>query len=513
MGSAPGRRGVARCARDEITGDVLAGISVAMVGIPQALAYAQLAGMPPIRGLYATAIPPLVAALFASSPYLQTGPVAITSVLTFGALTAHASPGSDEYVQLGLLLALVVGVTRIALGLLRAGVLAYLMSQPMLIGFVPAAAILIAAAQLPNVLGSAAPNGDPIEQAAWALGRPGTWSAAAVGLSAVVLAVIFAGRRLHALFPGVLIATLVGLAATSVLGYGGAIVGDIPSALPPLSADLPWGSLPEVLLPGAIIALVGFTEAASIARRFASEDRSRWSADQEFVSQGAANVSAAFTGGMPCGGSFSRSSVNRMSGARTRRAGAITGLTVLVFLPFAAVLEPLPLAVLGAIVIAAVVGLVRLRPLISLGRYSRPQCLVAGATFAATLAFSPRIERAVLVGIGLSLVVFLWRMLHFDVDVERSADTLVLRPRGVLWFATAQKLDSSFLDAVAEAPEARRLTLDLSRLGRIDTTGALALGTLIDHARSAGLEPHVENIPPQSRGLTEPLLAAHDPLG
>ena len=156
--------------------DVLAGLTVALVLVPQALAYAELAGMPPERGLYAAAIPLIVAAPLACSPYLQTGPVAVTCLLTFGALSGMAVPGSDEYVALGLALALVVGVARVAIGLLNAGVIAYLMSQPMLIGFIPAAAVLIVCSQLPNVLGAAPPPGDLLYQAAWSLAHPGAWS-------------------------------------------------------------------------------------------------------------------------------------------------------------------------------------------------------------------------------------------------------------------------------------------------------------------------------------------------
>jgi len=507
---APGRRDLRR--RDLI-GDLVAGLSVAVVGVPQALAYADLAGMPPVQGLYATAMPPLVAALFASSPYLQTGPVAITSLLTFGALSAQAPPGSDHYVELGLMLALVVGVVRIALGTLRAGVVAYLMSQPMLLGFVPAAAVIIVASQVPEALGAESTGDAPLEQAARSLAHPERWEPAALALALLVLALVFGGRRLHALFPGVLAAAALGILATVLAGYGGSTVAEIPESLPPISAALPWSDLPRLLVPGGVIALVGFAEAASISRRFASEERSPWSPDREFVSQGAANVTAAFTGGMPCGGSFSRSSVNRMSGARTRLSGAVTGVAVLAFLPFASILEPLPTAVLGGIVIAAVLPLIRLSPMLALWRLSPPQFGVAVVTFAATLALSPRIERGVLIGIGLSLLVFLWRMLRLDVDVTVDGEAIELRPRGVLWFATAQKLGDVLLEVLARERHVRSLRLDLSGVGRVDTTAAIAIRGLIGDARRAGLEVRLENVPPRSMALVEGLLRPErDPL-
>ncbi len=502
--------------RRSIPRDVVAGVSVAVVGIPQSLAYADLAGMNPIVGLYAGAIPPILAALFASSPYLQTGPVAITALLTFGALSGLATPGSPEYLGLGLALALVVGVVRVGLGLARAGWLAYLLSQPMLLGFVPAAAVLIASSQTSKALGVPPPPfKSEIAAAAWSLSHPGNWSIAAVLVSAATAIIILGGRRLHALFPGVLVAAVLGTGVSALGFYPGPVIDTIPAGFPPFTLlTIPWHAIPTVLLSGVLISLIGFTEAASISRRFAAEDRTRWSANREFISQGVANLTAATFGGMPCGGSFSRSSVNRLSGAVTRFSGAVTGLTVLVFLPFATVLEPLPLAVLGAIVIVAIVGLMTFRPLLRIWWVSVPQAVIAWGTFLATLLLAPRLDLAVLIGIGLSIAVFLWRSLQLDVDVSAEGPTLTFVPRGVLWFGTAQRLDTVLLDALAEHPETGGLIVDLSRLGRIDTTGALVLRSLLNQARGAGLTAEVHGIPPQSQRLTERVLnSATDPFG
>ena len=502
----PTRRGPPHLSSDRV-----AGVTVALVGIPQSLAYANLAGMPPIAGLYAGAIPPLVAAFFASSPYLQTGPVAVTALLTFGALSAHATPGSAEYATLGLGLALIVGLVRIALGLLRAGWLAYLMSHPMLLGFVPAAALLIVASQAPSALGvqQAAPYDNEVLSALWALGHLDYWTGAALVAAVLTIVVVLVGRRWHRLFPGVLICAVTATVVSATGGYDGPTIGELPAGFPSLTVgDLPWSQLPGLILSGVVIALVGFSESASISRRFAAEDRTRWSAEREFVSQGAANVAAACTGGMPCGGSFSRSSLARASGARTRMAGGITGLTVLAFLPFAGIIEPLPVAVLGAVVITAVLGLLRFRPLFALWRLSVPQALVAWTTFLATLAAAPRIDLAVLAGVGMSIAVFLSRSRQLDVDVVHAGSRLLIVPRGSLWFGTAQRLDATLLDAVAAYPTATSLEIDLSRLGRIDTTGALVLRSLLDHAREAVLEAELSNIPPQSQALTARILAA-----
>lgn len=496
-------------------GDVLAGLSVAVVAVPQSLAYADLAGMPAVTGLYCTALPPLVAALFASSPYLQTGPVAVTALLTYGALSTRAEPGSAEYVTLGLGLALMVGLIRLALGMFRAGWIAYLMSQPVLLGFVPAAAIIIATSQMTKAVGvgDAPDYENQVFQAAWAIGHPGHWQAESVVVSIATVAVIIGGRRWHPLFPGVLLAAVVATVISASGGYPGPSVDTIPSGLPPVTVDeLPWSDLGSLLLPGLVIALVGFTEAASISRRFAAEDRSRWSADREFVSQGAANVTAALTGGFPCGGSFSRSAVARLSGARTRLSGAVTGLAVLAFLPFAFLLEPLPLACLAGIVISAVFSLLRFRAMWALWRISLPQALIAWGTFVATLLLAPRIDVAVLIGVGASLAVFIWRALSLDVDIKVDGEQLTLVPRGVLWFGTAQRLATAMLDVLPEQPEVRAVQIDLSRLGRVDTTGALVLSGMLQQAREAGLSASVVNVPPQSQDLTTRILNSENLL-
>ncbi|MGQ0632778.1 MAG: SulP family inorganic anion transporter [Sporichthyaceae bacterium] len=497
------------------TGDLIAGASVAVVVIPQSLAYADLAGMPPAAGLYAAALPPIAAAFLASSPYLATGPVAVTGLLTFGALSTMATPGSGEYMTLGFLLALIVGVVRIALGLLRAGWVAYLMSQPMLLGFVPAAAILIASSQLAKAVGATGvPDYDSdLTKAAWVLTHPDAWTVAAIVVTVLTLVVIGAGRRLHQLFPGILICAVVATIVSAAGSDLGPTIDNLDAGFPPFTFDdLPWSQLPDLLLAGFVIALIGFSEAASISRKFAAEDRITWSADREFVSQGVANVVAACSGGMPCGGSFSRSAINRKSGARTRFAGAVSGLLVLVFLPFAQIVEPLPFAVLGAIVISSVAGLMRFRPLIALWRLSVPQAMIAWITFIATLALAPRLDLAVMIGIGASLAVFLWRALQLDIDVVATDDLLVLTPRGVLWFGTAQRIGTAINEALVAHPSARRLELDLRGLGRIDTTGALALSTVLRTARESGIEAELVGIPKQSQALTQRILDCGDAL-
>lgn len=494
-------------------GDVVAGLSVALVVVPQSLAYAQLAGMPAVRGLYAAAVPPIAAAPLSSSPYLQPGPTAVSALLTFGALAPLADPGSGSYIRLGLLLAIVVGVVRLIVGLARMGVIAYLMSQPVLMGFVPAAAILILASQLPVMLGVDAPGGI-LHGAAWALGHPGSWKPAAIALSIAVTAVLLGARRLHPMIPAVLVAMSAAILYSWLAGYAGATVGSVSAGLPPFSIDLPWGELPSLLVPGAVIALVGFAEAASIARTYAATERKRWDPDREFASQGLANLAAGVSGGFPVGASFSRSALNRLAGARTSFSSVVTGLAVLAFLPLSFILSPLPQAVLATVVVVAVVPLVRIAPMMRLWSYSKPQAAVAAATFALTLALSPHIERAVIVGIVFAIALHLWRELRLEVPSWEEDDALHLRPRGVLWFGSAARLEETFLRLVSEHPQATSLVVHLDGLGRIDITGALALRSTLKEATQAGLAVELVDVRPRWRPLVERVITSeHDPLG
>jgi SulP family sulfate permease len=484
---------------------VIAGISVAVILVPQALAYAELAGLPAYVGLYAAALPPLAASFFASSRYLQTGPVAMTALLTFGALSPLAAAESPEWIKLAALLALVVGVARIGLGMARAGVFAYFMSQPILLGFTSAAAILIISSQLPTALGTEPQGEGLLARAWWAVVHPGHWEAAAIVLSVATVLLVLGGRKLHKLFPGVLIAVVTGLIYSTLADYGGSTVGDVPSGFLPFSLDLPWGDLPSLLVSGAVIALIGFAEPASIARLFAVQDRERWSPSRELISQGVANLASGISGGFPVGGSFARSSIARLAGGRSRWAGAITGLTVLAFLPIAGVLGPLPRAVLAAIVISAVYKLIQLIQLARIYRVSRPQAMIAWVTFAATLILSPRIELGVIIGVALGIAVHLWRELVVRVDTESLEGTLRLTPRGVLFYASAPPLNETLIDLLAANPDAVRLVIDLQKLGRIDYTGALALRGVVDEARQGGLEVEVVGVPDQTRKTLPPI--------
>lgn len=385
-------------------GDLIAGVSVALLALPQGLAYAELAGMPAKYGLYAAAIPSILAAIFASSPYLQTGPVALTALLTYGALEGLAQPFSPEFIELAALLALSVGVIRLILGILKLGKIAHLLTDAVITGFTTGAAILIIFSQLPKSLGVDDVKGGVLSAGWKSISNPELWELNAILFSIVTIIVIFGGRFLHRLFPGVLIAVVCGIAISKAIGYSGPVVGELSSGFIPLKFTFEWGSLTDLLLPATIIAIVGFAEPAAIARTFAKEDKSSWNPNKEFVSQGVANLASAISNSFPVGGSFGRSSLNKIAGAETPWAGAITGVFVLAVLPLVFLLEELPSAILGATVIGAVIKLVKPMEFFKLVVDETQQGFIATGTLTATLLTAPRIDRGILVGLGLSLI-------------------------------------------------------------------------------------------------------------
>lgn len=498
------RTGVEAARRRGWVGDVIAGVSVALIVVPQGLAYAKLAGLPPHTGLYAAALPSLVAAFFASSRYLQTGPVAMTALLTFGALSAIETPSSPEYVKLALLLALLVGVFRLSLGLLKGGAITHYMSHPVVLGFTSGATLLIIASQMAVAFGVEGPPEDLLERLVYVVAHPGSWNPAAMALSGVTAALVLGGRRIHRLLPGALFALVIGLVVGSFGGYSAELIGEIPEGFPPLSLALPWGRLPVLLVPALIIAVVGFAEPTAIARTLAAQDRERWDPSRELVAQGFANIAAGVSGGFPVGGSFARSSVNKLAGARSRWSGAVTGLVVLAFTPVAGVLANLPRAVLGAIVISGVIKLVRIPDMIRLTRASRGQASVAWVTFAATLALSPRIDIAVLIGVGLAAVVHLYReSSRFVVRTEYDPPVLRLIPVGVLFYGSAPALGEELNRQLAAHPDASEIRLSLERLGRVDYSGMMALQDFAEEVRLAGLSISVDRVPRHVSGIWE----------
>jgi SulP family sulfate permease len=482
-------------------GDLIAAVTVALVLVPQSLAYAELAGLPVVTGLYTAVAATIAGGLIGSSRYLQTGPAALTSLLTAGALATLAGGGTAEYVALAALLALVVGAVRLLIGLLRWGFVAYLMSQPVVAAFTAAAALLIVCSQLPGLLEVPTEETSPVRAAAEALSRPGDWNPTAIAIGLAMIVLVLGGRRISPLFPGAFVGAAGALLLTTFGWVAVVEVGAVPNGLPTPSLALPWSQAPSLLVVGVVIALVGFAEAASIARKYASEDRETWDPDREFVGQGLANVASGVFQGYPAGGSFSRSSLNRLSGARTRWSGVLAGVVVLALMPVASVLSGLPQSALAGLIIAATLPLIRVKPFIEVWRVSKPQFAVAVVTVVVTLAAAPHVERGVLVGVGLSLAVHLWRELKVDVETWSDGTTLHVRPQGVLYFGSAPAVEERAAALVAADPTIDAVVLHLERLGRLDVTGALALRSFVDDMRLSGVRVVIAGSQPQAQRL------------
>lgn len=499
-------------ARSAYLADAIAGASVALVLIPQSLAYAVVAGLPADRGLLAAVLPPIVGGLLASSRYLQTGPTAVTSLLTLGALATVAAPGSAGYVALAALLALLVGAMRIAIGLLRLGDIAYVMSRTVVVGFTTAAAILIVASQLPAALGVTPSASNPLLSALAALLRPDAWSLPAIGVTLAVVATVIGARRVGPLVPGALVALVGATALSTLVGYPAAVLGPVGFDLG-LDLAIDPTALGPLVVPAMVIALIGFAEPAAIARKYAAMDREAWDPNREFVAQGAANVAAGLSGGLPVGGSFSRSALGHLAGARTRMAAVFTSVTVVALLPFVGLLAPMPLAALSGVVIAAVLSLVDIVGLGSYWRVSRPQFAVALVTFAATLAFAPHVEYGVILGITAAVATHLWRENRVEVDAWVEGRALHVRPRGVLYFGSVPRLEQLILARLSEHADVARMVVRLDGVGRLDVNGAISLRQLIEDARSGGLEVEIRDVPAQVLPLLARAMNGTVPIG
>jgi SulP family sulfate permease len=431
----------------------------------------------------------------------------VTSLLVAGSLAPLGDLSVAEYVAHAGLLAVMVGVFRLLLGVIRGGFVAYLMSQPVVAGFTFATAVIITAAQVPAAVGTTSSATNPIAAAVEALASPGSWSAAALLLAVGVAAVTLLARRVHPLVPGALLATVASLLLVRVPGLDLDQLGDIPSGLPVPTLGLPWSAVPALLLAALVIALVGFAEPASIARRYASAERTSWDPDRELVGQGLANVGAGLFGGFAVGGSFSRSELNRLSGARTRWSGVVTGLVVLAVLPFVSVLSGLPTAALAGLIVASVVALLSPRVVLRTWRYSRPQFVIAVVTIAVSLLAAPQVQWGVVAGVVLALAVHLWRELRLELDLWLENDLLHVRPQGVLYFGSAPALETRILSELAEHPTLSRVEIHLQRLGRVDLTGALVLRAICRDLARADVPVTLSGAQPQYRGLLDRVLA------
>ncbi len=505
--------------RQWLAGDFTAGLIVTVMLIPQSLAYAMLAGMPPQVGLYASVLPLLAYALFGSSMTLAVGPVAVASLMTASALAPLAPAGSPEYVALGVLLALLSGLMLFAAGLLRLGFLAWFLSHPVISGFISGSAVLITIGQLKALLGVPLPSGSALDTLAALAGsldriRPAT---AAIGIASLLF-LVFARRQLGPLLkkaglrPGLadlltkLAPMAAVIAATAWVANAGvdrtagvAIVGAVPAGLPALSLPaLDGRQMQSLWLPALLISLVGFVESVSVAQSLALKRGQRIRPDRELLGIGAANVASALSGGYPVTGGFARSVVNFSAGANTPAAGVISAvLMAIVISGMTGWFHYLPHSVLAATIIVAVTALIDIETLKEAWHYDKADAISLLLTFAGVLVLG--VEEGILLGVVLSLAALVWRSSHPHMavvgrvpgsehfrnierhQVETLPGLVALRVDESLYFANAQLLEEKIETLIQTHPGTRCILLILSAVNQLDTT---ALETLTELEKS-----------------------------
>ncbi|MGD8251564.1 MAG: SulP family inorganic anion transporter, partial [Desulfobacterales bacterium] len=625
--------------------DALSGLTVALVLIPQSMAYAQLAGMPPYYGLYASFLPPMIAALFGSSRQLATGPVAVVSLMTSASLEPLATAGSEGYIAYAILLALMVGVFQFALGILRLGLVVNFLSHPVVNGFTNAAAIIIASSQLSKMFGvyvdKASHHYETIIHVCQAAAHFTHWPTLFMG--ALAFGIMYGLKRLNPRIPNVLVAVAVTTVLSWALGFqhdttvpidaiqapkvqetilafnaatneipalaerrtqaaskteevkanneplevleaehtvkilstqmerlkheahiyretlrsvlfwgvegpdgeltfhpegslpedvktdgrvwrmkvgnypldtsqlpmmgGGAVVGVVPKGLPTLSLPTIDFKVMIGLFPyAAIISLLGFMEAISIAKAMAAKTGQRLDPNQELIGQGLANMLGAVGKSYPTSGSFSRSAVNLQAGAATGLSSVFTSLAVvIVLLFFTPLLYHLPQAVLAAVIMMAVIGLVNVSGFMHAWKAQWYDGAISIITFVCTLLFAPHLDKGIMVGVILSLGVFLYKSMRPKVaSLARHEDEAlrcveehglkecdhiaVIRFDGPLFFANSSYLEDQITDRMQAKPQLRHILIVSNGINDIDASGEEILSLLVDRVRSAGLD-------------------------
>ena len=517
--------------RDALQNDMIAAVIVTIMLIPQSLAYALLAGLPPEAGLYASILPIILYAIFGTSRALAVGPVAVVSLMTAAAVGQVAEQGTAGYAVAALTLAVLSGGILLAMGLLKLGFLANFLSHPVIAGFITASGILIAASQLKHILGIDA-HGHTLPDllgSIWAHLDETNWITLVIGASATAflfwvrkglkpaLLGLGAPARLAdiAQKAGPVAAVVVTTLAVWLLGLadrGVAIVGEVPQSLPPLTMPgLSFDLITALFVPALLISVIGFVESISVAQTLAAKKRQRIDPDQELIGLGAANIGAGFTGGYPVTGGFARSVVNFDAGAETPAAGAYTAVGLAIA---ALALTPLvfflPKATLAATIIVAVLSLVDFSILRTSWGYSKADFAAVAATIVLTLGFG--VETGVSAGVILSILLHLYKTSqphvaevglvpgtqHFRNIHRHTVDTdeslLTIRIDESLYFPNARFLEDYVLDRISDDTGIRNVVLMCSAVNVIDYSALEALEALNARLKDLGITLHLSEV-------------------
>jgi SulP family sulfate permease len=517
--------------RDTFVSDLVAALIVTIMLIPQSLAYASLAGLPPEVGLYASIAPLLLYAMLGTSRVLAVGPVAVVSLMTATAIGEHAAVGSPYYWALAITLAFLSGAMLLVMGLLRLGFLANFLSHPVISGFITASALLIAAGQFKVILGIKAEGHNFFELVWSVIQQLGHIQPITAGMGMTTVAFLFWARRglkpllqswgLPVRLADVLAKAgpVAGIAVTAAITWffewhlaGVKIVGYVPAGLPPLTWPQ-WDMTlwQELTVPALLISVVGFVESVSVGQTLAAKRRQRIVPDRELVALGASNLGASFTGGFPVTGGFARSVVNFDAGAQTPAAGVFTAVGILVA---ALLLTPalyfVPQATLSATIVVAVLSLVDMSILRSTWAYSRSDFAAVVATLLVTLAIG--VEEGLVAGVALSLLLYLFKTSrphiaevglvpgteHFRNvlrhPVKVNPHLASLRVDESLYFANARVLEDRVNALVAERLQLQHLVLQCSAINDIDASALDSLEAINQRLADSGVRLHLSEV-------------------
>lgn len=517
--------------RDTLTSDLVAAVIVTIMLIPQSLAYALLAGLPPEMGIYASIAPIILYAIFGTSRALAVGPVAVVSLMTAAAVGRIAEAGSTDYITAAITLGFLSGVFLLAMGVMRLGFLANFLSHPVIAGFITASGIIIAASQLKHVLGISASGHNLYELLVSLVEHLGGTNLITLAIGAGSAAFLFwvrkglkpllIGTGMNARLADIIAKAgpVLAVAVTTLLAWGfdlGAqgvkLVGDVPQGLPPLtmpsfSMDL-WTSL---IGSAVLISIIGFVESVSVAQTLAAKKRQRIKPDQELIGLGAANMGAAFTGGFPVTGGFSRSVVNFDAGAETPAAGAFTAVGLAIAsLALTPLIAYLPIATLAATIIVAVLSLVDFSILQKTWAYSRADFAAVAITILTTLLLG--VEIGISAGVALSVLIHLYKSSkphvaevgqvpgteHFRNVLRHKVITddhiLTLRVDESLYFANARFLEDYIYDAVAKRPQLKHVILMCPAINAIDMSALESLESINERLKLSGVTFHLSEV-------------------
>jgi len=496
--------------RSDLLGDLFAGITVGVMFIPQGMAYALVAGLPPAYGLYAATIPLLVYALLGSSRQLSVGPTAMVSLLVLSGIAPFAELGSEQFISYAILLALIVGSIQLAMGIFRLGFIVNFLSHPVVAGFSSAAAIIIGFSQLKYLLGIDIPRGKVHDIFLYALQNYQDIHLITVVIGMVCIALLFGLKHLHPRIPAPLIVVLLGIGGAFYFGLeerGVHLVGEVPAGLPSFAfPDIEWKAVQKLFPAAVAIALIGLMESIAVSKAIQAKHKSyKLRPSQEMIGIGLANIMGSFFKAFPISGAFSRTAVNDQAGAKTHLSSIISaGLVALTLLYLIEYFYYLPQAILAAIIIVAVIGLVDVKEGKHLWETNKVDFAIFMLTALTTLFWG--IQEGILMGVIVSLAVVLYRISYPHVteiaydprrktydsmesfsDLEQHEGILIMRFDAKLYYANADFFHDNLMSLLENREGIRHVLLDMRGINVVDSTAMHMLHDLIIELRVQGM--------------------------